>query len=139
MRTYNCVNCGNETAWSHQKVNKYCSLKCQHGYQTRLLVEDWLAGGAKSQWKYSIPAWAKAYLIETRTHRCECCNNIEWCEKPIPLEVDHISGDSTDNSLENLRLLCPNCHSQTPTYKSKNRKSSRVHRAKYNVHKRMPQ
>lgn len=54
--------------------------------------------------------------------KCESCDGIEWCGKPIPLEVHHKNGDSTDNRLENLEILCPNCHYFTDTYKTKNRK-----------------
>jgi 5-methylcytosine-specific restriction endonuclease McrA len=43
-----------------------------------------------------------------------------WCGKPVPLELDHIDGDPENNVRENLRLICPNCHAQTPTYKGKN-------------------
>lgn len=49
-------------------------------------------------------------------HLCNMCHNFEWNGKPIPLELDHINGDNQDNRLENLRLLCPNCHAQTTTY-----------------------
>jgi hypothetical protein len=52
--------------------------------------------------------------------RCECCENSEWMGKPISLEVDHINGISTDHRLENLKILCPNCHAQTSTYRGKN-------------------
>ena len=52
---------------------------------------------------------------------CSCCNNTTWLNQPIPLELDHINGDCTDNSLSNLRLLCPNCHALTPTYRGKNK------------------
>ncbi len=54
---------------------------------------------------------------------CEKCNLTEWNNEPIPLELDHINGVRTDNRLENLRVICPNCHAQTPTYRSKNRKN----------------
>lgn len=53
---------------------------------------------------------------------CKCCgleNN--WNGKKIELELDHIDGDSKNHNLKNLRLLCPNCHSQTETFRSKNR------------------
>ena len=56
----------------------------------------------------------------------ECGIGPEWNGKPITLELDHISGDRGDWRFENLRILCPNCHSQTPTFRAKNRKSQRI-------------
>ena len=55
-----------------------------------------------------------------KEHRCEICGGTEWRGQLIPIELDHINGDNTDNSLENLRILCPNCHAQTETYCAKN-------------------
>jgi hypothetical protein len=57
-------------------------------------------------------------------HRCLSCGLAEWLERPIPLEIDHINGDRRDNRLENLRLLCPNCHALTTTYRGKNKKAA---------------
>lgn len=62
----------------------------------------------------------KTRLIHDRGYQCEICKNVEWQGKSIPLQLDHINGDSDDNDLTNLRLLCPNCHAQTPTYCGKN-------------------
>lgn len=55
-----------------------------------------------------------------RQHRCEGCELSEWAGRPIPLELDHVNGDRHDNRLENLRVLCPNCHALTPTYRGRN-------------------
>lgn len=51
---------------------------------------------------------------------CEVCNNATWNKKSIPLELEHINGNNSDNRLENLKLLCPNCHAQTDSYRGKN-------------------
>ena len=46
---------------------------------------------------------------------CEVCKGTTWNGLPMPLELDHINGRRSDNRIENLRILCPNCHAQTPT------------------------
>lgn len=54
---------------------------------------------------------------------CEMCSLTTWLGEPIPLELDHINGINNDNRIENLRLLCPNCHAQTSTYRGKNKRN----------------
>lgn len=53
---------------------------------------------------------------------CQSCGLSKWLDGKIPLELDHIDGNSKNHSFNNLRLLCPNCHALTPTYRAKNRK-----------------
>jgi hypothetical protein len=54
-----------------------------------------------------------------KAKKCERCLNVEWLGQQIPLELDHINGDPTDNRIENLQILCPNCHALTGTYRGK--------------------
>lgn len=61
----------------------------------------------------------RANLLE---YKCHKCGITEWQNEPIALQLDHINGINNDHRLENLRLLCPNCHSQTDTYAGKNKK-----------------
>ncbi len=62
-------------------------------------------------------------IIALRGRKCECCGLEEWMGKPIPLEAHHKDGDELNSTLENLQLLCPNCHAMTNTYKGKNIKN----------------
>ena len=74
-------------------------------------------------------------LIKIRPLECECCHLKEWQGKPIKLEVHHKDGDYTNNCLDNLSLLCPNCHSLTSTYKGANLNHGRKSRSKYYIDK----
>lgn len=58
-------------------------------------------------------------LIVLRGRKCECCGLTEWMGKEINLEIHHIDGDHSNNELENLQLLCPNCHSYTESWRQK--------------------
>lgn len=53
-------------------------------------------------------------------HQCSMCSLTDWLGVQIPLELDHIDGNNMNNNFENLRLLCPNCHAMTPTYRGRN-------------------
>ena len=72
----------------------------------------------------------RRWLLEQKGEQCWQCG---WNEKhpigdSVPIEVDHIDGDHTNNIPSNLRLLCPNCHSLTPTYKNRNKGNGRHER-----------
>jgi hypothetical protein len=70
----------------------------------------------------------KNYLLDTRGHRCEVCGITQWMGRAAPLELDHRDGNPLNNQLDNVRLICPNCHAQTATYKGKNMGSGRYAR-----------
>lgn len=64
----------------------------------------------------------KSRLIEKGIKKAECeqCKLVEWLGKPIPLELHHIDGNRLNNVIDNLAVLCPNCHAQTPNHRAKN-------------------
>lgn len=74
-----------------------------------------------SSWKLAKRLIKEGY----KSHKCESCNNTEWLGQPIKLELHHINGDHDDNRLENLQLLCPNCHAYTDNFRGKNQKRNK--------------
>jgi 5-methylcytosine-specific restriction endonuclease McrA len=62
----------------------------------------------------------KLFKEGIKENKCDICDISNWMGKKINCELDHINGDRTDHRIENLRILCPNCHSQTETFRSKN-------------------
>jgi len=83
-------------------------------------LEDILKEGTR----YSTSKLRKR-LIKSglKEEKCESCGLTEWMGQEISLELDHINGIRTDNRIENLRILCPNCHAQTATYRGRNKKN----------------
>lgn len=127
-----CLNCGKEIEYR----NKYCSSKCQQDYQYKQYITRWKSGlesGTKGE--YQISGYIKKYLFDKYENKCAKCgwHEINEFTGNIPLEVHHKNGDYTDNTENNLELLCPNCHSLTKTYKAGNMGNGRKERKKYNV------
>jgi predicted transcriptional regulator len=111
-----CIECELEIP----SINKFCSKKCHRLNEMKKMVSN---GNAKS-------ITMKKYLIINYGNKCMECG---WCEfnktsGKVPIELEHIDGNSENNNLDNLKLLCPNCHSLTPTYKGLNKGNGRYKR-----------
>lgn len=78
--------------------------------------------------KYTNMTQLKNKIIKNNLleYRCDICGITCWNDKPLTLQLDHINGDNRDNRLENLRFLCPNCHSQTETFCGKNKNKYKI-------------
>ncbi len=126
-----CKNCDK---FLNRKDQKYCNPQCQNDFQRKEKIEKWLKGDINGmKGKTSTAKWIKWYLIQLFGEKCMECN---WNEKNpttgnIPIELEHIDGDYTNNKIDNLKLLCPNCHSLTPTYKGANKKIGRPRKKYY--------
>jgi len=85
--------------------------------QQRIPVERFYINGTK---RSGVNLLRRLIADGFKNRQCEHCLLTEWNGQKIPLEVDHVNGIHGDNQLKNLRVLCPNCHAQTDTYKGKN-------------------
>lgn len=91
-------------------------------------VERWLATGV-AQPGSGVGHYVRLHLLEAQGHSCAiCAGATTWQGQELRLVLDHVDGDSTNNRRENLRLVCPNCDSQLPTYKARNRGKGRAWR-----------
>lgn len=121
--------------YPNKKYDEYTGEhKKKNAVENRRLeqTERWLNGENFVRGATQVPMFIKRYLMNLHNCKCEKCG---WGEtnpatKKIPLEVHHIDGDCTNNRFENLQLLCPNCHSLTENFGSKNKNSKRFHRKK---------
>jgi hypothetical protein len=114
-----CLNCNSDIK---NIKNQYCNLDCFQEYRKNKYRDQIELGDNNlSSRKY------KNYLLEKYGNKCMECG---WGEKnpttnKIPIELEHIDGNSLNNDLSNLKLLCPNCHALTPTYKGANKGNGR--------------
>lgn len=104
---------------------KFCSQDHQFRYQEQLKLSKWLETGIA--FVDSKPGhYIRKYIMTDQDRRCAVCAGLpEWNGQPLIFVLDHIDGNSENNARGNLRLVCPNCDSQLPTFKSKNRGSGR--------------
>lgn len=130
MTIYNCLHCGKETKFHYSKINKFCSIECQGKHKRTIRIDEWLKG-KKFNTRLPLPAWIKdkdGYLARTHGYKCSICGISEWNNQPIVLEGDHVDGNYDNDDPANLRLVCPNCHSQTENFKGRNKGNGRSFR-----------
>lgn len=117
VQTFTCINCSIQVT-KRTCTAKYCGHLCQQQFQRN---EKILNSKAK-------PRSFKKYLIGINGNKCNNCGITKWNNKPITMQLEHIDGNCDNNTLSNLELLCPNCHSQTNTYVGKNKGSGPISR-----------
>lgn len=125
-----CLNC--ESIIKTKK--KYCNSECNISHKQSVLFEK-IENGVTDLPNRNY----KKYLINKYGNKCMMCgwNEIHKITGNVPIQLEHKDGDSKNNDLSNLELLCPNCHSLTPTYGSLNSgKSTRSERNEYRKHLR---
>lgn len=119
-----CPNCGREKLRSRA----YCSRSCGTGHKRTVFIESWKLGEVPGGSDQGVSERVRHFLMERSNRRCErkACG-WDWT-KTCGVEVEHINGDPTDHRFENLMVICPNCHTNTSSYKGRNRGRGRAWR-----------
>ena len=94
-------------------------------YEFQQKFVEWLNGDATV---FQTNLTRRKALVARDGNKCSVCGIHSWNDKPITFEVEHKDGNSENNLHTNLCLICPNCHSQTSTYKGKNKGNGRFKR-----------
>jgi 5-methylcytosine-specific restriction endonuclease McrA len=116
MNTFNCLHCNRENTVKRNNKNKFCDNQCQ----ADLTMPKFYLGEVKDR------RTLNKIITKLTGYKCACCsNNGIHNNVPLALQLDHIDGNAGNNMPENVRLLCPNCHSQTASYAAKNKGSGR--------------
>lgn len=122
-----CLFCKTSSKVSRSN-QKFCSLQCSALHKSKENYNKLIDNKLKVSKDYN-PSSAKKFILIEQDCKCSICNmSNTWNDKDIIFVLDHIDGNSTNNSRENLRLVCPNCDSQLDTYKSKNKNGGRHYR-----------
>jgi hypothetical protein len=131
-----CFNCNKEIINIHRK--KFCNVKCQSEYKHKESYIEFLNNNEKYCVGYYTPKNFKDFFLKEQNNKCAICG-IEpiWMNDILVFVLDHIDGDCSNNKRENLRLICPNCDSQTKTFKSKTKHSKRRDYIKENIIKNL--
>ncbi len=125
-----CSNC-NKKLRGYQ--SKYCSNSCQAKYQQKEYIQKWHKGNlndARGILTKNISSYIRKYLEDKFNNKCCVCgwNQVNPSTGKVPLEIDHINGNAEDNDEQNLRIVCPNCHSLSPNFRNLNKGRGRAWR-----------
>ncbi len=112
-RSISCQFCHKPTSY---KNTKYCSSACQREEEYNLKTKPLIMEG-----RVSVPTTLKRFLKREGKDECYTCGTTHWQGEKLSLQLDHVDGNASNNLPENMRLLCPNCHSLTPSFTGKNR------------------
>ena len=127
------IKCANCSKAIKKYSSKYCSNKCQADYRYANYIIKWkdgFADGSRGLNTKNLSGHIVRYVLSKYNNKCYRCgwSEVNSYSNSIPLEIDHIDGNSENNTEINLVLLCPNCHSLTPTYKNLNKGNGRAWR-----------
>ncbi len=135
-RSLVCLQCGSGLVGKAGR--KFCNRVCEAKYKSTLsqieyekFIERWLRGDESGTMAEGLTnRKIRRWFMEKHDGKCSECgwSKVNPTTGTIPLALDHIDGDSKNNKPDNLRLLCPNCHSLTPTYGSLNNGRGRLDR-----------
>jgi Zn finger protein HypA/HybF involved in hydrogenase expression len=129
-----CIECNKILTTRHQI--RYCSNKCQLNRRYTINISQWKKNNNDQRYlTKNISGYIKRYLIEKSGEKCSNCGwkKINPVTLRVPLEVDHVDGDSTNNVESNLRLVCPNCHSLSSNFRNLNIGQGRKWRTKKKI------
>lgn len=124
-----CLNCGTSITDRASANRKFCSNLCQSQYKERQYIERWKRGEESGSINhgYAVSRHVRNYLMEKYGYSCQICGwrEINPFTSKVPLQIHHIDGDSSNCKESNLMLLCPNCHSLTDNFGSRNKNATR--------------
>ncbi|WP_176126675.1 HNH endonuclease [Mycobacterium sp. D16R24] len=121
-----CLACGAPLSTRSQKI--YCGNACQAAARRDASTRLWLESG-EARVRSEQSHFIRLFLAEAQSGRCAICSGASiWQDSPLVLALYRIDGKPANNCRENLRLVCPNCDSQLPAYKSRNRGNGRSFR-----------